>query len=188
MNNISQIDLRIKSEPKKTADFFISLYKFKKKHGKIPPTFSPLMDGIELDKVTTTILKPREEDIQEANTKIKELYDFLSKSDELKSVVENSYDDFKDDVFIKVLQEEIILFEVCKRAFGSGEISLFNTCMSLTAEVLNNMGIDAIGESFARQMLVIYLKTITQNENHFFEIEPSKVDAFQVNSIYFDQS
>ena len=189
MNTISQIDLRIKSEPEKTVDFFISLYKFKKKHGKIPPTFFPLMDGIELDKVTTTILKPSEEDIQEANTRIKAFYNFLSEQvgnpDQLFG---DTYKEFKEDAFTKVLQEEIILFEVCKRAFGSGELNLFNTCMSLTAEVLDNIGMDAIGETFARQMLVIYLKTITQNENHFFEIEPPRVDAFQVNSIYFDQS
>ena len=64
MNNIFHIDLQIKSEPEKTADFFIALYKFKKKHGKIPPTLFPL-DGIELNKATTTLLQPSKEELDE---------------------------------------------------------------------------------------------------------------------------
>ena len=59
--------------------------------------------------------------------------------------------------------------------------------MSLTAEVLDNIGADVIGETFARQMLVIYLNTIKQKENYFFETELPKIDSFQVHSNYFDQ-
>jgi hypothetical protein len=179
MKNVDSINKQILFQPEKAVDFFIAFSKAKRKKKKLSENEIPF--GLPVD-LKPASLKPSVKELQRSDEIIKALYDFGKQQ----SIKLPSYKSFQADAVVLALKEEIQLFKISRRIFTTTESSLGHIGISLTNEIFSQMGIDAISETFARQMLLIYLKTIREPINHLTKEIPSP-DPFQVNAKYFDR-
>jgi hypothetical protein len=179
MKNVASINDQILSAPEKAVEFFIAFFKAKRKKRKLSENEIPFTLPVDLKPAS---LKPTSKELQRSDEIIKAFHAFGKRQ----SIKLPSYKSFRNDVIVSALQDEILLFEISRRILVTTENSLLHIGISLTNEIFRQMGIDAISEAFAREMLLIYLRTIKVPVDHLSK-EISISDPFQVNAKYFDR-
>lgn len=180
MKSISSINEQIISQPEKTVEFFIAFCKARRKRKKLIEKEIPFV--VDQNSLKTISLKPTDKELQKTDAVVKSLYQFGKRL----SIAFPSYKQFRKDEIVKVLEEEILLFEISRRVLAKSENNLVPIGISLTNEIFSQMGMDEISEAFARQMLLIYLQTFKGSIDHLNK-EITKPDAFKVNAHYFDR-
>ena len=180
MKSIASINEQILSDPEKAVDFFITFCKAKRKRKKLVEKEIPF--GVDVNSLKVLSLKPTEKELQRTDVIIKALYQ-LGKHLAIRLP---SYRQFKKDAIVMVLVEEILLVKISRRVLAKTENSLMHIGIILTNEIFNQMGTDMISEAFAKQMLLIYLKTINESIDHFNK-EIIKLDPFEVSAKFFNR-
>lgn len=180
MKRIASINEKILSQPEKAVDFFIAFCKARRKKKKLSAKEIPF--AVDLNNLKILSLKPTAKELQKADAILKALHQFGKRL----AIKFPAYNQFKKDAIVRALEDEILLFEISRRVLAKTENNLAQTAIILANEIFNQIGLDVISETFARQMLLIYLKSIKEPLNHFNQEIP-KPDPFKVHEQYFDR-